>query len=122
MPKQGWINTYVMRSLVVASILIDFLVTAAIAQFEIRHRKDLEYASQIEWQAKKAQEASAAKSRFLFSMSHDIRTPMNAIMGYTELMEKNIGNAEKTYRHKNRYVFSCISFRSFLSWKKRLLP
>lgn len=44
---------------------------------------------------KKAQEASAAKSRFLFSMSHDIRTPMNAIMGYTELMEKNIGNAEK---------------------------
>ena len=94
-PKQGWINTYVMRSLVVASILIDFLVTAAIAQFEIRHRKDLEYASQIEWQAKKAQEASAAKSRFLFSMSHDIRTPMNAIMGYTELMEKNIGNAEK---------------------------
>lgn len=44
---------------------------------------------------KKAQEASAAKSRFLFSMSHDIRTPMNAIMGYTELMEKNVGNIEK---------------------------
>lgn len=94
-PKQGWINTYVMISLAVASILIDFLVTAAIAQFEIRHRKDLEYASQIEWQAKKAQEASAAKSRFLFSMSHDMRTPMNAIMGYTELMEKNVGNIEK---------------------------
>lgn len=94
-PKQGWINTYVMISLAVASILIDFLVTAAIAQFEIRHRKDLAYASQIEWQAKKAQEASAAKSRFLFSMSHDIRTPMNAIMGYTELMEKNVGNIEK---------------------------
>ena len=94
-PKQGWINTYVIRSLVIASVLIDFLVTAAIAQFEIRHRKDLEYASQIEWQAKKAQKASAAKSRFLFSMSHDIRTPMNAIMGYTELMEKNIGNSEK---------------------------
>ena len=94
-PKQGWINTYVIRSLVIASVLIDFLVTAAIAQFEIRYRKDLEYASQIEWQAKKAQEASAAKSRFLFSMSHDIRTPMNAIMGYTELMEKNVGNIEK---------------------------
>lgn len=94
-PKQGWINTYVIRSLVIASVLIDFLVTAAIAQFEIRHRKDLKYASQIEWQAKKAQEASAAKSRFLFSMSHDIRTPMNAIMGYTELMEKNVGNIEK---------------------------
>lgn len=94
-PKQGWINKYLMINLVVASILIDFLVTAALAQLEIRHRKDLEYASQIELQAKKAQEASTAKSRFLFSMSHDIRTPMNAIMGYTELMEKNIGNVEK---------------------------
>lgn len=101
-PKQGWINTYVIRSLVIASVLIDFLVTAAIAQFEIRHRKDLEYASQIEWQAKKAQEASAAKSRFLFSMSHDIRTPMNAIMGYTELMEKNIGNAEKEKDYQSK--------------------
>ena len=94
-PKQGWINQYLMINLVVASILIDFLVTAAIAQLEIRHRKDLEYASQIEKQAQEAKEASAAKSRFLFSMSHDIRTPMNAIMGYTELMEKNVGNAEK---------------------------
>ena len=94
-PKHGWINKYEMLSLVVASIMIDFLVTAAIAQSEIRHRKDLEYASQIEMQAKKAQEASDAKSRFLFSMSHDIRTPMNAIMGYTELMEKNVGNIEK---------------------------
>ena len=94
-PKHGWINKYEMLSLVVASIMIDFLVTAAIAQSEIRHRKDLEYASQIEMQAKKAQEASAAKSRFLFSMSHDIRTPMNAIMGYTELMKKNVGNIEK---------------------------
>ena len=94
-PKNGWINKYEMMSLVVASIMIDFLVTAAIAQLEIRHKKDLEYATQIEMEAKKAQEASAAKSRFLFSMSHDIRTPMNAIMGYTELMEKNVGNIEK---------------------------
>ena len=94
-PKNGWINKYEMMSLVVASIMIDFLVTAAIAQLEIRHRKDLEYASQTEKQAQEAKEASAAKSRFLFSMSHDIRTPKNAIMGYTELMEKNIGNAEK---------------------------
>ena len=104
-PKNGWINKYEMMSLVVASIMIDFLVTAAIAQLEIRHKKDLEYATQIEMEAKKAQEASAAKSRFLFSMSHDIRTPMNAIMGYTELMEKNVGNIEKEkdYLSKIRY-------------------
>ena len=42
-----------------------------------------------------AENASNAKTNFLNNMSHDIRTPMNAIMGYTELMEKNIGNVEK---------------------------
>ncbi len=36
----------------------------------------------------RAVEGSLAKSQFLFNMSHDIRTPMNAIIGYTHLMEK----------------------------------
>ena len=42
-----------------------------------------------------AKAASAAKSAFLFSMSHDIRTPMNAILGFANLMEKELGNPEK---------------------------
>ncbi len=36
----------------------------------------------------RAVESSLAKSRFLFNMSHDIRTPMNAIIGYTRLAMK----------------------------------
>lgn len=36
-----------------------------------------------------AEAASAAKTSFLFNMSHDIRTPMNAIIGFTNLLEKN---------------------------------
>ena len=43
----------------------------------------------------KADAASEAKSTFLFNMSHDIRTPMNAILGYTELLGRNFGDAEK---------------------------
>ncbi|MDO4460568.1 MAG: transporter substrate-binding domain-containing protein, partial [Clostridia bacterium] len=35
-------------------------------------------------------EANRAKSEFLFSMSHDIRTPMNAILGYSRLMKKEL--------------------------------
>ena len=42
-----------------------------------------------------AQAANKAKSTFLFNMSHDIRTPMNAIIGFTNIAEKNIGNPEK---------------------------
>ena len=42
-----------------------------------------------------ANDASRAKSAFLFNMSHDIRTPMNAIIGYTELLESHCDEREK---------------------------
>ena len=45
-------------------------------------------------QARKAQiqaeKANAAKSDFLFNMSHDIRTPMNALLGYSELIKREL--------------------------------
>ena len=37
-----------------------------------------------------AENANAAKSDFLFNMSHDIRTPMNALLGYSELMKREL--------------------------------
>ena len=37
-----------------------------------------------------AENANAAKSVFLFNMSHDIRTPMNALLGYNQLMKKEL--------------------------------
>ena len=40
----------------------------------------------LEIALKKAEDASLAKTRFLNNMSHDIRTPMNAILGYAQLM------------------------------------
>lgn len=42
-----------------------------------------------------AEDASRAKSAFLLNMSHDIRTPMNAILGYAELIKKNLDDREK---------------------------
>ena len=39
---------------------------------------------------KKAEDASVAKTQFLHNMSHDIRTPMNAILGYSQLMENEL--------------------------------
>ena len=46
----------------------------------------------------KAEESSKAKSTFLFNMSHDIRTPMNAITGYVELSKKLHGLCENCTR------------------------
>ena len=44
----------------------------------------------LEIALKKAEAASLAKTRFLNNMSHDIRTPMNAILGYAQLMEDEL--------------------------------
>lgn len=54
----------------------------------------LKKAREAERKAKEAQmqaeNANAAKSDFLFNMSHDIRTPMNALLGYNQLMKKEL--------------------------------
>ena len=50
---------------------------------------------ELEQARRQAMAASDAKSAFLFNMSHDIRTPMNAIVGYTNLIENNLDDKEK---------------------------
>lgn len=56
---------------------------------EIRATLELEQARDA------AEAANRAKSTFLFNMSHDIRTPMNAIMGFSNMAEKYLDNPEK---------------------------
>jgi len=58
-------------------------------RFSIRQMEDLNEAR------KKAVQSDKAKSEFLSSMSHDIRTPMNAIIGMTEIALKNIKDPER---------------------------
>ena len=47
----------------------------------------------------KAECANKAKSSFLFNMSHDIRTPMNAIIGYTELASRHLQETDRLGRY-----------------------
>ena len=50
---------------------------------------------QLEEAVKREERANRAKTEFLFNMSHDIRTPMNAILGFASLAEKHLDNKEK---------------------------
>ena len=49
-----------------------------------------------------AESASKSKTEFLFNMSHDIRTPMNAILGYTDIGLRHCGNPEQAKASFNK--------------------
>ncbi len=56
--------------------------------------REFEQRNQLSHALEAAQQASKAKSTFLNSMSHDIRTPMNAIIGFTALAQAHVGEQE----------------------------
>ena len=64
----------------------------------------------LEEAAHAAQNASRAKSAFLSNMSHDIRTPMNAVIGFTNLARANIDNRERL----NDYLEKILSSSNHL--------
>ena len=58
-------------------------------------KKEREQQRQLEEALAMAQAANRAKTTFLNNMSHDIRTPMNAIIGYTDLAASHLDNTER---------------------------
>ena len=65
-----------------------------------RAKESAEQAFQI------AEEANRAKSSFLSNMSHDIRTPMNAIVGFAALLARDAGNPEKVLEYTKKITAS----------------
>jgi len=74
----------------------------AVREYNYEQHKEDEYIRQLEQAKNEAEAANMAKTSFLFNMSHDIRTPMNAIMGFRNLLESNQEDPEKRadYLHK----------------------
>ncbi|MCR5595397.1 MAG: transporter substrate-binding domain-containing protein [Lachnospiraceae bacterium] len=68
-----------------------------------QQKEELELArDELEEAVKQAESANEAKTTFLFNMSHDVRTPMNAIMGFADLAARTPGDAEKTTHYMEK--------------------
>ena len=80
-------GNWLLVGVVTAGLLILFI-------FDLFYMLNLNKRLQIT--AKQAESASRAKTDFLSTMSHDIRTPMNAIIGLTTIAENNLGDVEST--------------------------
>ena len=101
--------------IVVAVMLIAFLICCALYFFterqRIRARREREkerelYNRQLAEALQAAQVASKSKTMFLSNMSHDIRTPMNAILGFTTLLAKDADHPEKVREYTRKITAS----------------
>ena len=72
-----------------------FMVEHQQNQMEFEHRKRLSNALELEREStRKAKEAGEVKNAFLANMSHDIRTPMNAIIGFSDIIAEHPDDEE----------------------------
>ncbi len=81
-----------------------------------KHKQVLEEKQKaLEEALKKAEAASSAKSTFLTNMSHDIRTPMNAIIGFTHLAITHIENQQRVLEYLEKTAISSQHLLSLIN-------
>ena len=103
--------------IILAIVLLVLVIELIIGNRYMMIKKAADEKAQRELGAalKAAEEANKSKTVFLNNMSHDIRTPMNAIIGFTDLLEKNIDDKEKAkdylkkIKSSNEFLLSLIN-------------
>ena len=94
-PSRGWIPRSYWIMCIAISYIFSLLIATVFYLTSSKKHRERQYEAELEKSAEQAKNANEAKTRFLFNMSHDIRTPMNAIVGFSELLEKNLQNEKK---------------------------
>ena len=105
-PSNGWVPVSYWILAIVASYVFSLLVATIYYQISSKKYREKQYAADLKKAAELAKSANEAKTRFLFNMSHDIRTPMNAIIGFSGLLEKNLQNEEKAKEYLGKICSS----------------
>lgn len=115
-PEAGWVSSSQKEFGILISFLLALFMTIGYWQAGIRRYRDSLHEAQMEKALHEARKASEAKSRFLFNMSHDIRTPMNAIIGFADLLEKHMDNREKTIEYVGKIKSSSSLLLSLINY------
>ena len=102
--KDNFFRVLLVSSIAVAAILLTILMLIQKARkAEAAARKAAndtqELNAKLQVAVENAESANRAKSTFLFNMSHDIRTPMNAIIGYADLASRHLDDPAKLEKY-----------------------
>ena len=112
MPKNGWNSNEKLYTLWGYGLLIVLLLTGFVFVLILLRRTQesenrvLELNKKLQKALELAKTASVEKSNFLFNMSHDIRTPMNAVIGMTSLIRHDAGNKDKVIEYADKIDIS----------------
>ena len=112
MPENGWNSNEKLYRLWGYGLLIVLLLTGFVFMIMLLHRTQesentvVELNKKLQKALKQAKTASVEKSNFLFNMSHDIRTPMNAVIGMTSLIRYDAGNKDKVIEYADKIDIS----------------
>ncbi|MBN1300108.1 MAG: response regulator [Melioribacteraceae bacterium] len=87
-------------------------------ELKVLHRKLQDKAEELEKERSKAVELTHVKSQFLASMSHELKTPLNSIIGLSELTEKDTSTLPKT---KDRVKIVLRNSKKLLSMINNIL-
>ncbi len=117
--KEAFASVYAVRNIGIAVGLL--LILAVGIYYYIIHsqaKRAMEQAVEravLEEKLQKAEAAERAKTTFLSNMSHDIRTPMNAIIGFTTLAQTNIDNKERVQGYLKKIMSSSNHLLSLIN-------
>ena len=114
-PKNGWLSPLQFFVSFALGLILSLLTSIGFLQFRMRRYKDEIHAAELEKAVQEAQSANEAKTRFLFNMSHDIRTPMNAIIGFSDLLEKHIDEKDRAVDYIAKIKFSSSFLLSLIN-------
>ncbi len=115
-PENGWVTMTQKLWGLLISVLTAFIVMIIYLQFKMRRYRDALHEKELEKAVLEAKNANEAKTRFLFNMSHDIRTPMNAIIGFSELLEKHIDEKDKAIDYLGKIKSSSNFLLSLINY------
>ena len=130
MPENGWNSNEKLYRLCGYGLLIVLLLTGFVFMIMLLHRIQesentvVKLNKKLQKALEQAKTASVEKSNFLFNMSHDIRTPMNAVIGMTSLIRHDAGKT--VFKYDDFSILNFIQeinnlFHSQIDEKKQIL-
>ncbi len=117
--SEAFANLYAVQRIFITIAIVMIISVIGYYIFILRQSKKLTHdaveRAVLEEKLKKAEAAERAKTTFLSNMSHDIRTPMNAIIGFTTLAETNIDNKERVQEYLAKILSSSNHLLSLIN-------